>query len=58
MDECVLQMSVEVKNWFRELGSKHIDQLKWREGFAFISVKGESCIEKQAETITSVVNVT
>lgn len=39
-DEASKRLSNDVKGLFRDLGSKTISNLKFREGWAFIGVKG------------------
>ena len=39
-DDCTKALSLPVKCWFADMGSVHIMDLKYREGFAFIGVLG------------------
>lgn len=41
-DDCILHMSDECRDWFRALGSKAIDRIGYRCGFAFIGVAGRN----------------
>ena len=40
-DECFTNISESAKKWFTDMGSKEINNLKYREGFAFIGINGE-----------------
>lgn len=40
-DDCVTKLSKAAKQWFRDMGSKEIDQLEYRQGFVFIGVAGQ-----------------
>ena len=33
-------MSQKVKDWFKQMGSSEIGNLKYREGYAFIGING------------------
>ena len=48
-DDCVTNLSEKSKAWFREIGSKEIDKLEYRQGFAFIGIYGQKnrVIEKR-----------
>ena len=35
-DDCANRLSVKIKAWFKELGSKEIDNVQYRSGFVFI----------------------
>ena len=37
-DDCVTNMSDKVVQWFADMGSKEIYDLKYRQGFAFIGL--------------------
>ena len=56
-DDCAKSLSQTAKQWFSDLGSTNIWNLKYRHGFAFISVRGSSdaCDEKMATNITDAV---
>ena len=54
-DDIVTKMSGKVKNWFKRMGSMEIYELKYRQGFAFISkidpdpeIRYEKCNEKRS----------
>lgn len=48
-DECTTAMSERVKQWFEHLGSKEIRNLKYRQSYAFIGIKGkQDCQEKRS----------
>jgi hypothetical protein len=50
-DEASNKLSKEVKGLFRELGSKNLKNLKFREGWAFIGVRGvKKAEEKRGNT--------
>jgi len=50
-DEASSKLSKEVKGLFRDLGSKNISNLKFREGWAFIGVRGvKKSTEKRGNT--------
>ena len=59
MDECATKLSDAAKQWFRELGSKEIDKLEYRCGFAFIGRSGQTeAHEARAEKSSDTVSVT
>ena len=39
-DECSVQLSLKAKLWFAEMGSKEVLELGYRQGFAFIGIRG------------------
>ena len=39
-DDCATKLSFKSKDWFRQLGSSEIYNLKYRQGFSFIGIKG------------------
>ena len=49
-DDCVTNLSDDAKQWFADLGSKEIWNLKYRQSFAFIGKTGKQEVnEKRAE---------
>ena len=42
MDECASKLSDAGKEWFRNLGSREINKLKYRQSWAFIGIKGRN----------------
>lgn len=58
-DECITKLSFKGYFWFRDMGSKAIDLLKWRCAFAFIGViGGKQPVEQYAEDEDGAVSVT
>lgn len=51
-DEASNKLGKEVKTLFKSLGSKAVDNLKFREGWAFIGIKGmKKATEKRGEQV-------
>ena len=58
-DDCVTNMSDNVKTWFESLGSEIIYQLGHRQGFVFIGKSfGVDFNENMAKSETEVVSIT
>ena len=58
-DDCAQRMSTKIKQWFKDMGSQQIDNVDYREGFAFIGVLGrKQALEKRAKDEKDTVSVT
>ena len=59
-DDCATKLAWNSRKWFADMGSEEIWNLEYRQGFAFIGVKGEilGCHEKRAVKETEQVLVT
>lgn len=58
-DDCAQRLSKKCKQWFKDMGSQEIDNVEYREGFAFIGVLGRNqALEKRAKDEGDTVSVT
>lgn len=58
-DECVTNLSDASKQFFADMGSTEIWNLKYREGFAFIGIKGrKECQEQRTVKVEDCVSAT
>ena len=58
-DDCVKSLSETTKKWFESMGSDIISDLKYREGFSFIGVKGQQiALEKKPVEMKGIAQVT
>lgn len=57
-DDCASHLSDVGKSWFRFMGSKEIDHLEYRQGFAFVGIFGkEDMTEKRASSLGEAVTI-
>lgn len=57
-DECSAKLSDFGKRWFKNMGSKEIEKLEYRQGFAFIASGGKTVLEKRATHYLKAAEVT
>ena len=59
MDDCAANLSHTARQWFADMGSKEIENLRYRQGFAFIGIRGRpgSALEQRAKQQTDKVSV-
>ena len=57
-DECITHLSSKGKQWFIDMGSKEIENVEYRQGYAFIGKFGQTdCTEKRAIPTSSQVSI-
>lgn len=57
-DECITHLSQKGKEWFINMGSKEIESVEYRQGYAFIGKIGQTdCTEKRAVPTSSQVSI-
>ena len=49
MDDCITKLSEAGKAWFVNLGSKEINKVNYRQGFAFIGLYGKTTEHEEKE---------